>query len=81
MVKDDILVVKCGAFLKPDKMEELHEKLIKQKETGVIVLPVYCDAVIVPKDTEIRMEENKRWNELMAKKSELNAKRKQQKGE
>lgn len=47
MKKDDILVVKC---------KDLYQSILEQKINGVVILPAYCDAVIVPKDTEIKVE-------------------------
>lgn len=56
MKKDDILVVKCNVFLKQDKYKDLYQSILEQKINGVVILPAYCDAVIVPKDTEIKVE-------------------------
>lgn len=56
MKKDDILVVKCNAFLRQDKYKDLYQSIFEQKINGVVILPAYCDAVIVPKDTEIKVE-------------------------
>ena len=53
----DILVVKTNIMLKPDKMESLRQRFLEQKGTGVVVLPPYCTALVVPEDIEIRMED------------------------
>lgn len=53
----DILVIKCNAVIKPEDLKKLREMLIKQKEEGVIILPPYVEALIVPEDIEIRVEE------------------------
>lgn len=45
----DILVVKCNAFLPCERMQAILDNLRAQKETGVILLPSYLDAQIVPK--------------------------------
>lgn len=50
----DILVVKCNAFLPCERMQAILDNLMAQKETGVILLPSYLDAQIVPDDIEIR---------------------------
>lgn len=50
----DILVVKCNAFLPHEKMQTILDNLMAQKEAGVILLPPYLDAQIVPDDIEIR---------------------------
>ena len=49
----DILVVKCNAFLPCEKMQAILDNLKVQKETGVILLPSYLEAQIVPEDIEI----------------------------
>ena len=50
----NILVVKSTAFLPHEKMQAILDNLKEQKETGVILLPPYLDAQIVPDDIEIR---------------------------
>lgn len=51
----DILVVKCNAFLPCERMQAILDNLRAQKETGVIILPSYLEAQIVPEDIEIRL--------------------------
>lgn len=51
----DILVVKCNTFLPHEKMQAVLDNLIAQKETGVILLPPYLEAQIVPEDIEINL--------------------------
>lgn len=51
----DILVVKCNAFLPYERMQAILDNLRAQKETGVILLPSYLEAQIVPEDIEIRL--------------------------
>jgi len=53
----DVLVIKCNAVIKPEDLKKLREIFIKEKEEGVIVLPPYVEALIVPEDVEIRVEE------------------------
>ena len=51
----DILVVKSTAFLPHEKMQTILVNLMAQKETGVILLPPYLEAKIVPDDIEIKL--------------------------
>lgn len=51
----DILIVKCNAFLPREKMKAILDNLVAQKETGVILLPPYLEAQIVPEDIEIKL--------------------------
>ena len=51
----DILVVKCNALLPHEKMQAILDNLRAQKETGVILLPPYLEAQIVPENIEIKL--------------------------
>ena len=51
----DILVVKSTAFLPHETMQAILDNLRAQKETGVILLPSYLGAQIVPEDIEIKL--------------------------
>lgn len=53
----NILVVKCNIALSAQSMETLKNGILKQKENGVICLPYYCDVLVLPEDTDIKMEE------------------------
>lgn len=55
----NILVVKCNAFLPQERMQAILDNLRAQKETGVILLPSYLEAQIVPDDVEIRLADEK----------------------
>ena len=50
-----ILIVKCNAFLPREKMQAILDNLKEQKETGVILLPPYLEAQIVPEGIEIKL--------------------------
>ena len=56
MNKDDILIVKYPYSIKSDKVNQLHDNILKQKESGVIVIPDCCEVVIAPKNVEIKTE-------------------------
>ena len=58
-----ILVVKSNLALSPQSMNTLINGILKQKESGVICLPYYCDVFVVPEDTEIKIEGGKTMNE------------------
>lgn len=57
MRKDEILVVTVNAFMHKDDLENLQRRILKQKESGVIVLQNFCTVQIAPKDIEIKVEE------------------------
>ena len=50
------LVVKSSAFLPYKQLQGILESLKAQKETGVILLPSYLEAQIVPDDIEIKLK-------------------------
>ena len=52
---NDILVVKSTAFLTSEQLQAILDNLMAQKETGVILLPPYLEAQIVPDDIEIKL--------------------------
>lgn len=59
MSKDEILVIKVNGFnLSPEDMHNLRQQIIKQKEEKVVLLPYYCEAIVVPEDVDIRFEED-----------------------
>lgn len=60
MDKNDILVVRVNIVMKDRlKLKELRERILREKEEGVILLPPYCSAIIVPEDTEIKVEDSR----------------------
>ena len=52
---NDILVVKSSTFLPRKRLQCILDSLKAQKETGVILLPSYLEAKIVPDDIEIKL--------------------------
>lgn len=57
----DILVIKINQLnLSPEAMHNLRQQIIKQKEEKVVLLPYYCEPIIVPEDVDIRVEEDNR---------------------
>lgn len=51
----DILVVKCNVFTSQKQLRDIFDYLKTQKETGVILLPPYLEAQIVPDNIEIKL--------------------------
>ena len=53
----DLLIVKAkqGVNVKADTMNYWHEEILKQKETGVIVLPWFLEVVAVPEDIDAQI--------------------------
>ena len=58
----DILVVRCNMLLPHERMQSIIDNLKAQKETGVILIPPYLEAQVVPDDIEIKFIENGKEN-------------------
>ena len=56
MTKDEILVVRCNVGLSAEELNKTRRTIKAQIEDGVVVLPWFMDALIVPADLEIRIE-------------------------
>lgn len=52
----DILVVRTKVFIKKKKMDELTNFIRESMKTGLVVLPAYCETVVVPDGIEVRVE-------------------------
>lgn len=52
----DILVVKVNAFLREKDMNGLTNYIHESMKTGLVVLPPYCNAQIVPEGIDVRIE-------------------------
>lgn len=51
----DILIVKCLIPLPRKRLRAIFDSLKIQKEIGVVLLPPYLEAQIVPDDIEIKL--------------------------
>lgn len=58
----DILVVRCNMLLPHERMQSIIDNLKAQKKTGVILIPPYLEAQVVPDDIEIKFIENGKEN-------------------
>lgn len=58
----DILVVRCNMLLPNERMQSIIDNLKAQKKTGVILIPPYLEAQVVPDDIEIKFIENGKEN-------------------
>lgn len=55
---NDCLIIKCNIKMTEHDSEMLREKIKSQMESGVVLLPAYCDALLVPKDTVVAWMNN-----------------------
>lgn len=55
---NDCLIIKCNKNLPKMEYNKLREHIKNQVESGVVLLPPYCDALLVPKDTVVAWMNN-----------------------
>lgn len=53
----DVLVVKVNLFCGNKDLCQIHDNIINQMKTGVVILPAYCEAQVVPDNIEVRVED------------------------
>ena len=56
MKSDEILIIQYPYRMSQQRVDALREQILKQKETGVIMLSDFCNVVTKPKDTDIQVE-------------------------
>ena len=56
MNNEEVLVIKANIALQSKQFENLREYILKSIETGMVFLPYYCEAIIIPKDLKIKVE-------------------------
>lgn len=52
-----MIIIKVNMYLRPRDVERLREDILSQKETGVIVLPGYCEVLVADDETDIIVED------------------------
>ena len=53
----DILVIKCKTKLPEKRYEELYRLFTEQMNNGYVVLPYYCDAVVIPDGVNVMLDQ------------------------
>ena len=56
---NDALIILVNIRLSEEKLHQIRENFAAQREQGVVVLPYYCDAIQIPKDTLIKIMDAK----------------------
>lgn len=51
----ELLVIKINIFQKRRNYEEVYKSFLEQKKLGLIVLPPYCEVLVVPNNVEIKI--------------------------
>ena len=50
------LVIKFNCLLRAETMQKVRDEIMEQVKTGVVVIPPYCTAIIVNKNSSIEVE-------------------------
>lgn len=53
----DILVIKCKIKLPEKRYEELYRLFTEQMNNGCVVLPYYCDAVVIQDGVNVMLDQ------------------------
>lgn len=53
----ELLIIKSNILLHQDERKKWTERIIREKESGVIILPPYFEPLLVPADIEINTEQ------------------------
>ena len=52
----DILVIKCNFNINSKDLEKVRKNILKQREEGVVSIPLGFDVVMAPEDVAIKFE-------------------------
>lgn len=55
-MNDNVLVIKTRMMFGPSEIEELRQKIIKDAEEGVVIIPGFFDAEIIQKPDDVIIE-------------------------
>ena len=55
-MNDNVLVIKTKMMLGQFEVEELRQKIIKDAEEGVVIIPGFVDAEIIQKPDDVAIE-------------------------
>ena len=53
----DVLVIKSNAQLTREHAEKLYKLFTEQMNNGCVVLPYYCDAVVIPDGVNVMLDQ------------------------
>ena len=53
----EVLVIRCNTIISTEDLMKIRNIILKQKESGVIVLPAMFEAIVVPNYIEIKFED------------------------
>lgn len=55
----DLLIIKIKKLMKAEDYKKLRDRILKEREDGVIIIEEFCDIIVVPDDIEIKVKGEK----------------------
>lgn len=52
----DLLIIKVKRILSKEDLKKLRDRIIKERESGVIIIEEWCDVLVTPEDIEIKVK-------------------------
>ena len=52
----DLLIIKIKKLMKAEDYKKLRDRILKEREDGLIILEEWCDLTVVPGDIEIKVK-------------------------
>lgn len=53
---NDVLVIKVNFDVPVQQLTNLYNGFLLQKKNGVVVVPSFCEVLVVPEDVKIKVE-------------------------
>ena len=51
-----MLIIQAKKFMSKEVLQKERDRIIKERESGVIIIDACCDVLVVPEDIEIKVK-------------------------
>lgn len=55
----DLLIIKIKKLMKAEDYKKLRDRILKEREDGVIIIEEFCDIIVASDDIEIKVKGEK----------------------
>lgn len=55
-MNDRTIIIKVNARVKKSDLSDLYREFGRQLDKGLILVPCFCDVIVVPKDADVKFE-------------------------
>lgn len=52
----NMLIIQAKKFMSKEVLQKERDRIIKERESGVIIIDACCDVLVVPEDIEIKVK-------------------------